>query len=100
MLWPKSRLESDEPETPPAAAGMLAADQARSAALMHFTGAMILGVQLEEEDANVVWGIQLVDSAGRGQDVKIGATTGQILRVEPDGSQQEQHGGQGRSGSN
>jgi len=64
----------------------ITADQARAAALARFSGATIQAVELENENGNVVYGVQLTDASGQAQDVKVDAGNGKILHVEADGT--------------
>jgi uncharacterized membrane protein YkoI len=60
------------------------ADQAKAAALGKFPGATINKTELDSENKVVVYGVELTDTAGKKQDVKIDATSGQVLKVEAD----------------
>ncbi len=60
-------------------------DQASAAALAKFPGATIGKVALENENGAAVYSVQLTDSAGKAQDVKVDAVTGQVSNVQADG---------------
>jgi hypothetical protein len=62
----------------------ITADQANAAALAKFPGATIKKTELESENRTVVYGVELTDTAGKMQDVKVDATSGQVLTVEAD----------------
>lgn len=64
----------------------ITADQAKAAALDQFKGATVQKVELENENGNVVYSVQLTDATGKPQDVKVDAGNGKILHVEADGS--------------
>jgi len=63
----------------------ITADQARAAALAQFKGATVTSVHLENENGNVVYGVELTDSSGTAQDVKVDAGNGNVLRAEAGG---------------
>jgi uncharacterized membrane protein YkoI len=67
------------------------ANQAKAAALARFPGATVGQVELDDEDGVVVYSVELTDSTGKGQDVKVDATSGTVLQVQADGP--ENHGG-------
>jgi uncharacterized membrane protein YkoI len=50
-------------------------------------------VQLENENETVVYSVQLTDSAGKGQDVKVDASTGQVTTIQADGTDSSDTGG-------
>jgi uncharacterized membrane protein YkoI len=60
-------------------------DQAKSAALAQFPGGTVKQTELEDENGTIVYGVELTDSAGKSQDVKVDATSGKVLKVEADG---------------
>jgi uncharacterized membrane protein YkoI len=62
----------------------ITADQANAAALAKVPGATIKKTELESENRTVVYGVELTDTAGKTQDVKVDATSGQVLTVEAD----------------
>lgn len=63
----------------------VSADQANAAALAKFPGATIKKTELDNENGKVIYSVQLTDSAGTGQDVKVDATTGTVVSTEADG---------------
>jgi hypothetical protein len=63
----------------------ITADQAKATALAQFPGATVNAVTLEDENGAPVYGVQLTDSVGKGQDVKVDAVTGKVLQAEADG---------------
>jgi Peptidase propeptide and YPEB domain len=63
----------------------LTADQARAAALAQFPGATVTKTELDNENGTVVYSVQLTDSAGKGQDVKVDAASGAVLQAQADG---------------
>ena len=63
----------------------ISADQANAAALARFPGATVKKTELDNENGKVVYSVQLTDSAGTGQDVKVDATTGTVVTSEADG---------------
>lgn len=60
----------------------ITAEQAKSAALAKFPGT-VKKVELEKEDGNVVYGIEIKTADGD-RDVKVDAGNGQILHIEKD----------------
>ncbi len=80
----KDQGEQDESK---ALAGMakITADQAKEAALAQFPGATVAKVELDNEDGNVVYSVQLIDKSGTSQDVKVDAGNGKVLATEADG---------------
>lgn len=71
----------------------VSSDQARAAALAQFPGATIQQVELDNEDGSLVYSVQLADSAGKTQEVKVDAGTGQVLQVQADGPEGPEAGG-------
>jgi uncharacterized membrane protein YkoI len=63
----------------------ISADQANAAALGKFPGATVKKTELDNENGKVIYSVQLTDSAGTGQDVKVDATTGTVVSSEADG---------------
>lgn len=98
--------QPDQPGTPhqgeqqeaQALAGLatITADQANQAALAQVPGATVQNTELENEDGSLVYSVQLVDSAGKAQEVKVDAGNGTVLHTEADGADGaeagEQHG--------
>ncbi len=82
----------------------ITADQAKAAALGKFAGATVWSVQVENENGNVVYGVELTDSTGKAQDVKVDAGNGTVLHVEAGGADNtgagESDGGQKAAESN
>lgn len=68
-----------------AALATITADQARDSALARFPGATVTKVELENENGALVYGVELVDASGKGQDVKVDAGNGSVLHVDSDG---------------
>lgn len=58
-------------------------EQARAAAVAQVPGT-VTGVELENEDGNLVYSVSVKTSAGE-QDVKVDAGNGKVLHVEKDG---------------
>lgn len=69
------------------------ADQAKAAALVQFPGATVISVQLDDENGQLVYSVELTDASGVSQDVKVDAMTGTVL---PAGSSEQdvQYGSQ------
>ena len=44
----------------------------------------VKGSELENENGNAVYGVQIVDKSGKKQDVKVDAKTGKVLKTEAD----------------
>src|SRR5438105_3774541 len=63
----------------------ITADQANAAALAKFPGATVKKTELGSENGTVTYDVELTDSAGKGQDVKVDATTGAVTTSEADG---------------
>jgi uncharacterized membrane protein YkoI len=63
----------------------ITADQAKSTALGQFPGGTVKKTELDSENGTVVYSVELTDSAGKGQDVKVDATSGKVLATEADG---------------
>ena len=63
------------------------ADQARAAALARFPGATVGKIELDHENGAVVYSVELKDSAGTGQDVKVDATNGTVLSAQAEGAE-------------
>lgn len=61
------------------------AGQAKAAALAQFPGATVGNVELDNENGNVVYSVQLTDKSGKGQDVKVDAGNGKVLATEAGG---------------
>ena len=76
--------EANEPALNPAQV-KITADQARQAALAKFPGATVQGVELQDENGTLVWGVSLTDASGAAQDVKVDGNSGQVVSVEADG---------------
>lgn len=49
-------------------------------------------VELDNENGSLVYSVQLTDSTGKGQDVKVDAGTGQVLHAEADGPEGHEAG--------
>lgn len=54
-------------------------DQAKAAALAQFPGATVGSVQLDDENGQLVYSVELTDASGVSQDVKVDAMTGTVL---------------------
>jgi uncharacterized membrane protein YkoI len=63
----------------------ITADQANAAALAGFAGGTVKKTELDSENGTVVYSVQLTDSAGKKQDVKVDATSGKVLQAQADG---------------
>jgi hypothetical protein len=63
----------------------ITADQAKTAALGQFAGATVNKTELESENGTVVYSVQLTESSGAKQDVKVDATSGKVVHTESDG---------------
>ncbi|MDQ6769021.1 MAG: PepSY domain-containing protein [Gemmatimonadota bacterium] len=79
--------EATSPEEHSEAAGFqklarISSEQARSAALAAVPGTAT-GVELENEDGNLVYGVTVKTSAGE-RDVKVDAGNGKVLHIEKD----------------
>ncbi|XJZ26868.1 PepSY domain-containing protein [Bacillota bacterium Lsc_1132] len=48
--------------------------------------------ELENENGSAVYGVQIVDKAGKTQDVKVDAKTGKVLKVEADDNEKDRNG--------
>lgn len=95
----KGQSEQDEAKVL-AGLAKTTADQAKAAALAQFPGATVNKVELENENGNVVYSVQLTDKSGQGQDVKVDAGNGKVLAVEADGPEgAEGHGAAEKSGA-
>lgn len=73
----------------------ITADQARDSALAKFPGATVKKVELENENGALVYGVELVDASGKGQDVKVDAGNGSVLHVDSDGPDDGAEGAEG-----
>jgi uncharacterized membrane protein YkoI len=62
----------------------ITADQATAAALAKFPGATVGKVELDNENGVLAYSVQLKDTAGTGQDVKVDATSGAVLSAQAD----------------
>jgi uncharacterized membrane protein YkoI len=63
----------------------ITADQANTAALGQFSGGTVKKTELDNENGTVVYSVQLTDSAGKQQEVKVDATSGKVLQAQADG---------------
>ena len=83
---PTAQRESDEQSESAALAGQakVTADQANAAALAKFPGATIKQTELGSENGTLTYDVGLTDSSGKGQDVKVDATTGAVVGTEAD----------------
>lgn len=72
----------------------ITADQARDSALAKFPGATVVKVELENENGALVYGVELTDASGKGQDVKVDAGNGSVLHVDSDGPDDDAEGGE------
>lgn len=70
----------------------ITADQAKAAALVQFPGATVQKIELDDENGSVVYSVELIDSAGQGQDVKVDAGNAKVLHVEVDGPEGSEGG--------
>ena len=84
---PQDREAQGEQDEAKALAGMakITADQAKEAALAQFPGATVGKVDLENENGNVVYSVQLTDKSGKAQDVKVDAGNAKVLATEAGG---------------
>ena len=62
----------------------LSVDQANAAALARFPGATIKKTDLGNENGTLAYDVQLTDSSGKSQEVKVDATTGAVLSAQAD----------------
>ena len=65
----------------------ITADQANAAALAQFPAAAIKATELDSENGTVVYSVKLTDSAGKAQDVKVDATSGQVLPAQAEAAE-------------
>jgi len=81
--------ESSEADEADALAGLakITADEARAAALAAVPGTAE-EVELENENGNVVYGVEITDSSGATYDVKVDAGNGTILAQEADDAEE------------
>lgn len=81
---PETADAADAPINP--ATVKITADAAKAAALAKFPGATINNnkVELQDENGTLVWGIELTDTSGALQDVKVDANTGAVLSAQAD----------------
>jgi uncharacterized membrane protein YkoI len=63
----------------------ITADQARAAALAQFAGGTVKKTELDNENGTVVYSVELTDSAGTQQDVKVDATSARVLQAQAEG---------------
>jgi hypothetical protein len=70
-----------------ASTAKITADQANSAAIAKFPGATVKKTELDSENGTTVYSVELTDSAGKGQDVKVDATTGAVLTSQAEGAE-------------
>src|ERR1700730_88090 len=63
----------------------ITADQANAAALGQFSGGTVKKTELDNENGTVVYSVQLTDSAGKQQVVKVDAVGGKVLQALADG---------------
>lgn len=63
----------------------ISVDQANAAALAKFPGAIIKKTDLGNENGTLAYDVQLTDSSGKGQEMKVDATTGAVLSTQADG---------------
>lgn len=84
---PQDQKDQREQDEAKALAGMakITADQAKEAALAQFPGATVNKVELENENGNVVYSVQLTDKSGKAQDVKVDAGNAKVLATEAGG---------------
>lgn len=76
----------DANETPiDASRAKVGVDAAKAAALAKLPGGTVKGAQLEDENGTLVWAVAVTDASGKMQDVKVDATSGQVVRIEADG---------------
>jgi hypothetical protein len=77
----------------------ITADQAKTAALGQFAGGTVKKTELDDENGTVVYSVELTDSAGKGQEVKVDATSGKVLKVEADDAEGPETPGSGETGN-
>ena len=99
---PQDQKGQSEPDEAKALASQarITADQAKAAALAQFPGATVKKVELDNENGSLVYSVQLTDTSGKGQDVKVDAGNGKVLATEADGPEGvEGHGSAEKSGA-
>ncbi|HEV7663872.1 MAG TPA: PepSY domain-containing protein [Chloroflexota bacterium] len=62
-------------------------DQAKSAALGKFPGATVSKTELDDENGTVVYSVKLTDTAGKQQEVKVDATSGQVTQAQAEAAE-------------
>jgi uncharacterized membrane protein YkoI len=75
-------------------AATMTKEQAISSALKQVNGT-VKGVELEDENGVVVYGVHIVDANGKGFDVKVDAKTGKVAKADQD----DNDGNEGSEGS-
>jgi uncharacterized membrane protein YkoI len=66
-------------------------DQAKQTALASVTGGTFKGIELEDEDGVMVYGVE-IQSGTEAYDVKVDATTGAVVKSEQDKNDKEENG--------
>ena len=97
---PDSGSESEGNDAALAALAKITPDQAKAAALAAVPG-NAGQVELENEDGNVVFGVEVTTSAGKVIDVKVDAGNGKVLAQEADdGDESDAKGGTDKESNN
>lgn len=60
-------------------------DAAKATAVAKVPGSTVQGAQLEDENGTLVWAVAVTDASGKAQEVKVDATSGQVVGVEAGG---------------
>ncbi len=92
---PQDQKDQSEQNEDQALASMakITADQAKDAALAQFPGATAAKIGLDNENGYLVYSVQLTDTTGKGQDVKVDAGNGKVLATETDGPEDTEGAG-------
>lgn len=87
IVTAKAESEGDDNEAPidPAQAKITQA-QAEQTALGAYPGGSVIKAKLDSENGTLVWDVEVKDSKGASHDVKVDATTGQVVAEPQDGS--------------
>jgi uncharacterized membrane protein YkoI len=65
----------------------ITADQANAAALGQFPGGTVKKTSLDDENGTVVYSVELTDSAGTAQEVKVDAASAKVLQAQAEGNE-------------
>lgn len=82
----KGAPEQDEAPVDPARA-KITEDQARQAALAKFPGGSVVKATLEDENGTLIWEVKVTDTNKQEHEVKVDATSGQVLGVQAEGNE-------------